>query len=29
MTKDLVALYEGEATGVNSDDFLKAIASRL
>ncbi|MBQ2700687.1 MAG: NADP-dependent isocitrate dehydrogenase [Clostridia bacterium] len=29
MTKDLAALYEGEATAVNSDDFLKAIASRL
>ncbi|MBQ8537474.1 MAG: NADP-dependent isocitrate dehydrogenase [Clostridia bacterium] len=29
MTKDLVALYDGEARGVNSDEFLKAIASRL
>ncbi|MBR3873433.1 MAG: NADP-dependent isocitrate dehydrogenase [Clostridia bacterium] len=29
MTKDLVALYEGEATGLNSDDFLDAIAQTL
>ena len=29
MTKDLVALYEGEATGLNSDDFLDAIAASL
>ena len=29
MTKDLVALYEGEATGLNSDAFLDAIAQTL
>ncbi len=29
MTKDLVALYEGEATGLNSDDFLDAIATTM
>ena len=27
--KDLVALYEGEATGLNSDAFLDAIAETL
>ena len=29
MTKDLVALYEGEATGLNSDAFLDAIAQTM
>ena len=29
MTKDLVALYEGEATGLNSDAFLEAIAQTM
>ena len=29
MTKDLVSLYEGEATGLNSDAFLDAIAQTL
>ncbi|MBP3646648.1 MAG: NADP-dependent isocitrate dehydrogenase [Clostridia bacterium] len=29
MTKDLVALYEGEAVGLNSDAFLDAIADTL
>ncbi|MDY2657693.1 MAG: NADP-dependent isocitrate dehydrogenase [Candidatus Limiplasma sp.] len=29
MTKDLVALYEGEATGLNSDAFLDAIAQTI
>ena len=29
MTKDLALLYEGEAQGVNSRQFLEAIASRL
>ena len=29
MTKDLVALYEGEATGLNSDAFLDAIAQKM
>ena len=29
MTRDLVALYEGPATGLNSDDFLDAIAASL
>ena len=29
MTKDLAAIYEGEATALNSRDFLKAIAERL
>lgn len=29
MTKDLVGLFEGEAKGVNSDEFLKEIANRL
>lgn len=29
MTKDLVALYEGEATGLNSDAFLDAIAETM
>ena len=29
MTKDLVALYEGEAEGLNSDAFLDAIAANL
>jgi len=29
MTKDLVALYEGEAIGLNSDAFLDAIANTL
>ncbi len=29
MTKDLVALYEGEATGLNSEAFLDAIADTL
>lgn len=29
MTRDLVALYEGEATGLNSDAFLDAIAETL
>ena len=29
MTKDLVALYEGEATGLNSEAFLDAIAQTM
>ncbi len=29
MTKDLVSLYEGEATGLNSDAFLDAIAQTM
>ena len=29
MTKDLVALYEGEATGLNSDAFLDTIAQTM
>ena len=29
MTKDLALLYEGEATALNSDDFLAAIAGNL
>ncbi len=29
MTKDLVALFEGEATGLNSDDFLSAISETM
>ena len=29
MTKDLVALYEGEATGLNSEAFLDAIAETM
>ena len=29
LTKDLVALYEGEATGLNSDAFLDAIAQTM
>ena len=29
MTMDLVALYEGEATGLNSDAFLEAIAQTM
>ena len=29
MTKDLVALYEGEAEGLNSDAFLDAIAENM
>ena len=29
MTQDLVALYEGEATGLNSDAFLDAIAQTM
>ena len=29
MTKDLAILWDGEATAVNSRDFLAAIASRL
>ena len=29
MTKDLVPLYEGEATGLNSDAFLDAIAQTM
>ena len=29
MTKDLAILWDGEATAVNSRDFLSAIASRL
>ena len=29
MTKDLVALYEGEAVGLNSDAFLDAIAQTM
>ena len=29
MTGDLVALYEGEATKLNSDEFLDAIAANL
>ncbi len=29
MTKDLAMLYEGKATAVNSEDFLKAIAQKL
>ena len=29
MTKDLVALYEGEAIGLNSDAFLDAIAENM
>ena len=29
MTKDLVGMFEGEASGVNSEDFLKAIAAKL
>lgn len=29
MTKDLSAIYDGEAKSVNSDDFLKAIAANL
>lgn len=29
MTKDLALLYEGDAQAVNSEDFLRAIASRL
>jgi len=29
MTKDLVALYEGEAIGLNSEAFLDAIAGTL
>ena len=29
MTKDLVSLYEGEATGLNSDAFLDALAQTL
>lgn len=29
MTKDLVGIFDGKATAVNSEDFLKAIAERL
>jgi len=29
MTKDLALLWEGEATGVNSKQFLQAIADRM
>ena len=29
MTKDLAAMYEGEARGVNSREFLEAIAARM
>ena len=29
MTKDLALLYEGEAKGVNSREFLEAIAARM
>ncbi len=29
MTKDLAAMYEGEAHGVNSREFLEAIAARM
>ena len=29
MTKDLAALYEGDARGVNSREFLEAIAARM
>jgi isocitrate dehydrogenase len=29
MTKDLVGIFNGKAKGVNSVDFLKAIAERI
>ena len=29
MTKDLASIFEGQAQGVNSEEFLRAIAQRL